>query len=345
MSEPTKPPLQPPLLALETATDICSVALITTDGQVREYRTQGRGVHSSYTFMYVEDLLRKANLRVEDLNGVILSAGPGSYTGLRVGSSAVKGLLHGTEVRLFAVSTLGAIALGAALMSASSTASQAALSARSASGSQATLSAGASAGSLTGQAPGQPVESIHPKTGPLAGQCREYAARAHWPVAVAMQVDAVLDARRQHVYHQPWQVAPEGLQALRPVQVLALNEVLDRWRDGAVLAGTGLERLHSLEKKQDIVSVKKNCASLDANYEVISAAHVLRFLQVIADGGAAAGKDPVEERRAGKGAAEVGAAEERRAEETSEGNDYADGSLLREVHTAEFEPDYYAEIS
>ncbi len=83
------------------------------DGSVLEERAEGKGVHSEQTFVFTDRLLSGQDVRVADLGAVIVSAGPGSYTGLRVASSAVKGLLFGTGIPLYACSTLGAFALGA----------------------------------------------------------------------------------------------------------------------------------------------------------------------------------------------------------------------------------------
>lgn len=276
-------------MALETATDICSVALLCADGQLTEHRSQGRGIHSSHTFIYVQALLQQAGLQVSDLNGVVLSAGPGSYTGLRVGSSAVKGLLYGTNVQLFAVSTLGAIALGKAFMDA------------------APIHPAAPIGSAE---PGQSSAPIHPNTRTLPGSARVYEPTQVWPLDTVLQIDAVLDARREHVYHQPWQLGHGRVKPLGPVQVIPLTEALERWRNGAVLAGTGLERLQSLAEKQHIATFGADGTRLDADYEVISAAHVLRYVSV----------HPAEAEREEK-------------------------AFLHQVNTAEFEPDYYAEPS
>ena len=101
-----------PLLSYETATPVCSVALLQADGTIIRRQAEGKGVHSELIFVFTDELLREAGLVVADLGGVIVSAGPGSYTGLRVAASAVKGLLFNTEIPLYACHTLGGFALG-----------------------------------------------------------------------------------------------------------------------------------------------------------------------------------------------------------------------------------------
>ena len=94
------------LLAIETSTAVCSVALQTGDGRVKEKRIEGRGVHSEYTVLFIDELLDRAKLRVDDLDAVLFSNGPGSYTGLRIGASVIKGLLFGKNIPLFTYPTL-----------------------------------------------------------------------------------------------------------------------------------------------------------------------------------------------------------------------------------------------
>jgi len=94
------------LLAIETSTAVCSVALQTGDGRVKEKRIEGRGVHSEYTVLFIDELLDRAGLQGDDLDSVLFSNGPGSYTGLRIGASVIKGLLFGKNVPLFTYPTL-----------------------------------------------------------------------------------------------------------------------------------------------------------------------------------------------------------------------------------------------
>ncbi len=98
------------ILAFETATDVCSVAFQNGDGEVFEKRIQGKGVHSDNVFLYTQSLMQEHHFKMSDLNAVLVSIGPGSYTGLRIGVSAVKGMLFGLGVDLFAVDTLAGFA-------------------------------------------------------------------------------------------------------------------------------------------------------------------------------------------------------------------------------------------
>ncbi|SHG02450.1 tRNA threonylcarbamoyladenosine biosynthesis protein TsaB [Fodinibius roseus] len=100
------------LLALETATDVCSVAFCDNDGDLFEKRIEKRGAHSEQLFLFIAELMEEHDFRITELSALLVSEGPGSYTGLRIGASAVKGLLFQTEVPLYGVNTLASFAVG-----------------------------------------------------------------------------------------------------------------------------------------------------------------------------------------------------------------------------------------
>ena len=101
------------ILALETATEICSVAYKDRQGTVHERRTDEKGSHSENLFLFVEELMAKHRFAVTDLDAVLVSEGPGSYTGLRIGASAVKGLLFQARTPLYGIATLAGFARSA----------------------------------------------------------------------------------------------------------------------------------------------------------------------------------------------------------------------------------------
>lgn len=109
-------PLHPPpvlLLALETATDVCGAALhdgrrVVADAAVRLPRS-----HAARLVPMVEGLLAHVGAEAADLDAVAVSAGPGSYTGLRIGASTAKGLAWAAGAALVAVPSLEAMARAA----------------------------------------------------------------------------------------------------------------------------------------------------------------------------------------------------------------------------------------
>ena len=103
----------PLILCLDTATDICSVAL-TRAAQVVAYRENGDGNSHARTLLpFVEEVLNESGIQPQELAAVAVSMGPGSYTGLRIGTSTAKGLCYALEIPLIAIPTLQMVAAGA----------------------------------------------------------------------------------------------------------------------------------------------------------------------------------------------------------------------------------------
>lgn len=93
------------IILIETSAALCSVAL-AEEGRVIAHRESAEGrEHASLTAVFVKEVLDEAGLTVADCSAVAVSAGPGSYTGLRVGSSTAKGLCFGAGIPLIAVPT------------------------------------------------------------------------------------------------------------------------------------------------------------------------------------------------------------------------------------------------
>jgi tRNA threonylcarbamoyl adenosine modification protein YeaZ len=101
------------ILALETATSICSVAFENAAGEQFEKRTDARNAHSEKLFIFLKAMMKEHHFTVDDLSAVLVSEGPGSYTGLRIAASGVKGLLFGSDIPLYRVSTLASFAIAA----------------------------------------------------------------------------------------------------------------------------------------------------------------------------------------------------------------------------------------
>lgn len=68
--------------------------------------------HAEMLTILIEDALKQAACSIQELNGIVVSAGPGSYTGLRIGASVAKGLCFGSNLPLIAVGTLQMMAQG-----------------------------------------------------------------------------------------------------------------------------------------------------------------------------------------------------------------------------------------
>ncbi|MFK7847054.1 MAG: tRNA (adenosine(37)-N6)-threonylcarbamoyltransferase complex dimerization subunit type 1 TsaB [Rhodothermales bacterium] len=100
-------------LAIETATDVCSVAVLKgSQIAIEMVLTQPRA-HSENLVPMIQDTLAHAGVASEELAGIVVSKGPGSYTGLRIGVSAAKGLAFAHQIDLIGVPSIEALATNA----------------------------------------------------------------------------------------------------------------------------------------------------------------------------------------------------------------------------------------
>lgn len=102
------------ILCIETSTTVCSVC-VTADEKVISFREINNGfTHAENLHGFIEEVLKEANLTFSQLSAVAVSKGPGSYTGLRIGVSAAKGLCYALNIPLISVDTLQSMAWGIA---------------------------------------------------------------------------------------------------------------------------------------------------------------------------------------------------------------------------------------
>jgi tRNA threonylcarbamoyladenosine biosynthesis protein TsaB len=93
-------------LCLETATRNCSVALIKDNVLVDLFeREENEFVHAEALHQMMKDILDRNNLKPTDLTGIAVGIGPGSYTGLRIGVTAAKGLAYALNIGMVAITT------------------------------------------------------------------------------------------------------------------------------------------------------------------------------------------------------------------------------------------------
>ena len=101
------------LLAIETSTEICSVAVGKNDECMSVAEDNRENSHAEKILLFVNQVLRDTGLKMKELDAVCISEGPGSYTGLRIGTSSAKGLCDALDVPLISVPTLQSMAWGA----------------------------------------------------------------------------------------------------------------------------------------------------------------------------------------------------------------------------------------
>ena len=97
------------LLAIDTVTEACSVGLMIDNAVSENFEIVPRG-HTQRVLPMVDDLLSKAGLTVQQLDGLVLDRGPGSFTGLRIGTSVIQGLGFAANLPVVPIASLAALA-------------------------------------------------------------------------------------------------------------------------------------------------------------------------------------------------------------------------------------------
>jgi tRNA threonylcarbamoyladenosine biosynthesis protein TsaB len=98
------------ILSIETSTRVGSVAIIEDEHLIAEYILNVVSTHSERLLPSIDQILKDSQLTVRDIEGFAVSLGPGSFTGLRIGISTVKGLALGTGRAVVGVPTLDCLA-------------------------------------------------------------------------------------------------------------------------------------------------------------------------------------------------------------------------------------------
>jgi tRNA threonylcarbamoyladenosine biosynthesis protein TsaB len=93
------------IICLETATNLCSVALCNNAGLISLKESNESKSHASLLTVFIEEILKENGLRTRDLDAVAVSKGPGSYTGLRIGVSVAKGIAYASSIPLIGIET------------------------------------------------------------------------------------------------------------------------------------------------------------------------------------------------------------------------------------------------
>lgn len=94
------------ILCIETSTSVCSAAICKDGSLIKQCISYEGSNHAKLLPLYIEELLAFARSQKMRIEAVALSEGPGSYTGLRIGTSTAKGLCYGLNVPLIPVPTL-----------------------------------------------------------------------------------------------------------------------------------------------------------------------------------------------------------------------------------------------
>jgi tRNA threonylcarbamoyladenosine biosynthesis protein TsaB len=99
------------ILYIESSTLTCSVAISRNGDMLALQESHDQSyAHSEKLVVYIDEVIKQAKLKPSDLDAVCVSKGPGSYTGLRIGVSAAKGLCYGLGIPLLSVGSLESMA-------------------------------------------------------------------------------------------------------------------------------------------------------------------------------------------------------------------------------------------
>ena len=97
------------LLAIDTATQACSVALLDGETLITRYEEPGRG-HAELILPMVDEVLKEGSLQLKALDCIAVGRGPGAFTGVRIAISVAQGLAFGAGLKIVPVSDLAALA-------------------------------------------------------------------------------------------------------------------------------------------------------------------------------------------------------------------------------------------
>lgn len=104
------------ILQIETATQVCSVALSVNGKTIALKELKEQNIHAASLTLFIDEIMKTADLKYNDLDAIAVSKGPGSYTGLRIGVSTAKGLCFALDKPLICITTLEIMANGYMLL-------------------------------------------------------------------------------------------------------------------------------------------------------------------------------------------------------------------------------------
>lgn len=97
------------IISIETATPVGSVALHSEGKLIAQRINNNQRKHGENITLFIDEVAKEAGITLKAIDAIAVSKGPGSYTGLRIGVSAAKGLCYGLEIPLISVNTLEGI--------------------------------------------------------------------------------------------------------------------------------------------------------------------------------------------------------------------------------------------
>lgn len=102
------------ILAFDASSLVASVAIVTEDILIAEYTTNFKKTHSQTLLPMLDEVVKMIGIDMSEIDGIAISGGPGSFTGLRIGSATAKGLGLALDKPIISVPTVDAMAYGMA---------------------------------------------------------------------------------------------------------------------------------------------------------------------------------------------------------------------------------------
>ena len=98
------------VLSIDSATDAATAAVVSNDQILGEMNFANKKQHSVLIMPMIDELLKSLDLTIDDIEGFVISKGPGSFTGLRIGMATIKGLSLGSSKPYVSISSLDSLA-------------------------------------------------------------------------------------------------------------------------------------------------------------------------------------------------------------------------------------------
>jgi len=99
-----------PILSIETSQSCCGACVYFDENKFFEMSVNHKNVHAEKIFEIIDSVIKSSGITLKDLGAIAVSSGPGSFTGLRIGMSAAKGIGFGASLPIIAVPTFEALA-------------------------------------------------------------------------------------------------------------------------------------------------------------------------------------------------------------------------------------------
>lgn len=101
------------LLLIESGTNVCSIAIAKEGVVIGIKESTDEKAHASQLTSFINEIIKETNVSISSLDAVVVSKGPGSYTGLRIGVSAAKGICYAADKPLISIGSLDSMVYGA----------------------------------------------------------------------------------------------------------------------------------------------------------------------------------------------------------------------------------------